>query len=90
MDTREWFQACEEGDFDTIKKMLNTGFDVNCKDDGGRTALCYATFAGAREMVDLLLQEGYDCNILDKEGHDALSYADIEGHHDLLPILNRI
>jgi hypothetical protein len=61
--------------------------DVNSKDDYGVTALIDASFAGQKEIVELLIIEGADLNAQDNKGDTALMNAAIKGHGEILELL---
>jgi len=46
--------ACEDGDLEKVKQLLENGADVNAKDKDGLTALMYASYNGHKEVVELL------------------------------------
>ena len=50
--------ACEVGDLEKIKQLLENGADVNAKDKYGWTALRYASSWGHKEIVELLKSYG--------------------------------
>jgi len=54
--------ACEEGDFDFVKTLVNSGIDVNGISSEGFTPLMMATSNDEVEIVDYLLQQGADVN----------------------------
>ena len=55
-------EATVEGYTDSVKVLLDSGADVNAKDEGGWTALFWAAFAQRRAVVRLLLEKGADAN----------------------------
>ncbi len=61
--------------------------DVNTKDEYGVTALIDASFAGRKEMVELLIIEGADLNAQDNKGDTALMNAAIRGHAEIVELL---
>ena len=59
---KEFFDACEEGDLNLVKKILNkSNIDINCKNTHyfGYTALHYASEKGYEEIVKELLKNPY-------------------------------
>jgi hypothetical protein len=69
--------AAEEGDMDSVRKLLAGGADVTAKDFDGRTALSHA-FRHTRRgeaLVPVLLAAGADPNAADHQGQTPLYYA---------------
>jgi hypothetical protein len=58
--------AAEEGHDDIIELLLSNGSNINARDDGGRTALYYATHYERYSTVELLLKAGAKVNIIGK------------------------
>lgn len=68
--------AIAKGDFDTVKKMIEFGEDVN-KASNGKTPLMYAARYNRVEIINLLLENGAEVNLKDKDGRKAVDYAKI-------------
>jgi hypothetical protein len=67
MNTKDFFDAVERGDKDTVANMLNADSSLAVAfDDDGATALHHAAFHGHREIVELLHDAGGDINARDK------------------------
>uniref|UniRef100_A0A8C2FJ23 Uncharacterized protein n=1 Tax=Cyprinus carpio TaxID=7962 RepID=A0A8C2FJ23_CYPCA len=59
--------AAKTGHFGIVQHLLSTGLvDINCQDDGGWTAMIWATEYKHVDQVKLLLSKGADINIRDK------------------------
>uniref|UniRef100_A0A8C2PTP3 Euchromatic histone-lysine N-methyltransferase 1b n=1 Tax=Cyprinus carpio TaxID=7962 RepID=A0A8C2PTP3_CYPCA len=59
--------AAKTGHFGIVQHLLSTGIvDINCQDDGGWTAMIWATEYKHVDQVKLLLSKGADINIRDK------------------------
>lgn len=68
--------AAAKGDIGTVRKMLDSGQDINAKDADGQTALMRATATGRLEVVQLLLEKGAALNEQHKTSKaTALIYA---------------
>uniref|UniRef100_A0A3B5QR99 Uncharacterized protein n=1 Tax=Xiphophorus maculatus TaxID=8083 RepID=A0A3B5QR99_XIPMA len=64
--------AAKSGHYSVVEHLLSTGLvDVNCQDDGGWTAMIWATEYKHVDQVKLLLSKGADINIRDKRERDA-------------------
>ncbi|MGP8090842.1 MAG: ankyrin repeat domain-containing protein [Syntrophobacteraceae bacterium] len=50
--------ASENGHRDVVQLLLGKGADVNAKNNGGKTALTYASGRGHQEVKDLLIKAG--------------------------------
>jgi ankyrin repeat protein len=69
------FNAALNGDIDLVRKVLQSGYNVNQTDQDGRTALMYAAFNGHAEVAKILLAHKTDVNLRDPEGRTALMFA---------------
>lgn len=67
--------AAFEGDIIGVTQALKSGADVNAVDEGGRTALMFASFNGHSEIVLNLVEAGSDIERRDALGRTALLYA---------------
>lgn len=61
MDIAHISGLCQEGDFDSVVRACQKGFDVNQCDALYKTPLMYSASAGRWDMVQLLLAYGYFC-----------------------------
>lgn len=68
--------AISKGDFETVKKMIQFGENVN-KTSNGKTPLMYAARYNRVEIINLLLENGAEVDIKDKGGRTAIDYAKI-------------
>ena len=83
------------GDVDCVKALLAAHAEVNCKDDGGATALIRAAAAGRADCVKALLDNGADAKITVNDGKTALEMAvygrrewSYKGTHQPVPSLS--
>lgn len=84
--------AVEKGDLSEVRKLLNSGADVNAKrKDYGSSALIVAATVGHVDIVKLLLEKGADVNAKDGgekgRGNSALTQASISNHVEIVKIL---
>lgn len=55
-----------------IKRLLNTGLDINTQCSNGQTALHWAAIHGRHKLLEHLVQESADTNVQDNFGDTAL------------------
>lgn len=65
----------DKGYIGAAKILIESGAEVNAKDDEGNTALMSAVKEGLIDGVKLLIEKGADVNLKDRGGITALSYA---------------
>lgn len=70
------FRAIAQDDNETVKQLINSGFNLNTKDTGGETALHVAVQHENLEMVRFLLDEGAKVNVKDKSKRTPLLMLD--------------
>lgn len=63
------------GDIAAARRLIETGSDVNIRDDLGCTPLHYAALQGQAEVAELLIGNGADVNAGDKYGNPPLHLA---------------
>ena len=80
--TFDFLHAAAYGTTEEVRRILDTGIDVNARNDGSReTALMTASGGGNLETVRLLVERGADVNARSVEGGTALLVA-IEQHNE--------
>ena len=67
--------ACLYGDLPKIKRLLESGANVNSRDFSNRTPLMYAAEDGAIDTIDYLIRNGANINDIDVRGDSALIIA---------------
>ena len=82
-----WADAIKGDDVETVRDLLERGFDANARDRHGQTALMLAAHAGHRELVATLIAHGANLNITAKFGLSALMLAIVAGHVEVARIL---
>lgn len=85
--TSQMRRACTEGDVASVRRLLDTGFDVDARDAFDRTPLIHAAFAGKLEVVALLLERGADLHAENLQRRTALVLAADQG---FAPIVERL
>lgn len=81
------FNAIIQDDVENVKKSINSGFSVNTKDNGGKTALHFATESGNLEIVKFLLSKGAKVNAKDKFNRTPIILLDVEDDEEAIEIL---
>ncbi len=59
--------AAENGDLNKVKELINSGTDINSRDEKGYTALRRASAEGYIEIVKFLISKGAYVNVRDDE-----------------------
>eukprot|EP00884_Botryococcus_braunii_P021334 jgi/Botrbrau1/7885/Bobra.9_2s0059.2 len=83
----EFLYASSTGDVETIRHMLQNGFDPNKSDYDKRTALMLACVEGHKDVVNTLLGAGADVTSRDNFGGCALLEACKGKHGQLIELL---
>lgn len=71
--------AVRHKQIDSIQVLIESGYDINAKDENGMTPLIYAACRGHVECIKLLLDAGADVSITDNWGYDAYHTAMLHG-----------
>ena len=79
--------AVQRGDLIEVARLLDSGADVNAKDQVGKTPLMKAAQAGSLEVVKLLLDRGADANAKDEYGNTALGMSAFAGRLEIVKLL---
>ncbi len=85
--------ASERGHVDYVRRVVETGIDVNHVNDLGWTALLEAVILGDgdpdhQEIVRILLEAGADPLIADRDGVTALEHARRSGYAEIVALLD--
>lgn len=83
------FVACEKGDVDLVKRLLDQGADIHhtCDNDWEKTPLIVAAWNGHIGVAATLLAANADPNYGRDSGKTALFYACSAGHSDVVRLL---
>ncbi|MCH8567737.1 MAG: ankyrin repeat domain-containing protein [Balneolales bacterium] len=87
MVSNTFLDAVEQGDFNQVTQLLESGADANACDEHQRSAAYKAAKKGHLAILKLLAAEGADLNIIDNRGTNALYWAAINGHLDVASFL---
>ena len=83
----ELWTACEEGDLERVRQLIQDGQDVNRGDSDGTTPLMEAANKGHDEVVHELIRAGADVNGEDDYEQTALHLASSCGHSSVVKTL---
>jgi ankyrin repeat protein len=78
------FRAAYAGDLAEVRRLLETGADVNATDPEGRSPLFTASFEGHLDVVDLLIARGAAVDRAANNGFTPLIAAAQEGHSSVV------
>ena len=80
-------EASLRGHFDTVRRLLDQGADINAKGINGATALMMACWWGHVDIVRLLLDRGANVNGKGLDGYTALMEAARYGRLEIAELL---
>ncbi len=80
-------KAAELGDMESVKVMLDQGYDINAENNHDQTPLQMAVQSGHLGMVRLLLDRGADVNAEGRYGSSALKSAALKGDLQMVKLL---
>ena len=81
------WEACKEGDLESVRQLIQDGQDVNRGDSVRKTPLIVAARYGHDQMVRELIRAGADVNGKDNNKQTALHYASSCGHSSVVKTL---
>lgn len=70
MTYQVFLNACEDGDFETVNKMICASV-IDCRDKDGRTTLMVAALHSHSNIIEKLVTSGADISLKDNEGRNA-------------------
>ena len=76
-----------ENSIEQIREILESGVDINAKNNWGDTALHIASREGHTDIVAMLLEKGADVNAKSDGGYTALISASESGHTETVAML---
>ena len=85
-----FLELCRTGTAQEISDAINSGVDVNYRDeeeDFGFTALNMAARENTPDVVRLLIKSGADTNSQTNDGNTALMWASLRGNEDIITSL---
>jgi uncharacterized protein len=84
---RGFVQSAEKGDQKAVLLFLESGVDINTRDEHGWTPLMISTFNGREEVALLLIRSGADVNAKDTAGYGPLHWAAFNGFSEVIKLL---
>lgn len=79
-------KAIIQGDYDTVKRMIELGEDVNKKSLGMSPAIFAARYNKA-EILELLIENGADLKVKCDKGYTAKKHAELSGADEALAVI---
>jgi ankyrin repeat protein len=79
-------KAIVEGDYDTVKRLIDLGEDVNQKSLGMTPAMFAARYNKA-DILELLIEHGADLKMRSNRGFSVKKYAELSNATDALAVL---
>ncbi|MEJ2113600.1 MAG: ankyrin repeat domain-containing protein [Flavobacteriaceae bacterium] len=75
-----------KGDYDTVKKLVDLGTDVNSKSNGMTPAMYAAKFNRA-EILELLIANGANLKVRSDQGWTAKKYAELSNANEAVSVI---
>lgn len=89
--TTQLIKSSINGDYLDVKKLIDSGANINEPDSNGVTPLMHAICYRKPDVAKYLIESGADIKVKDKQGYDALlyavSYATEDGRLEIVKIL---
>lgn len=83
------FEATRNGDTGRVRTLLDSGADVNSRDESTRTLSMHAAIFNRIDVAQLLLDRNAEVNARNNKAETALALAAREGHPDIVRVLLR-
>ena len=81
------WNAADEGNIEEVKQHLDSGIDVNAKNQFGGTPLHFAAKQGHMKIAELLTAQGAKVNAKADDESTPLHSAAISGHKEVAELL---
>src|SRR5882724_8200363 len=81
------FRACSDGRLNVVRSLLDSGADVNAREQENETPLMYAAVEGHTEVALLLISRGADVNAASVNKETALGRAAMRGRNETVEAL---
>lgn len=86
LEVSSFCKAIMQGDYETVKKLIELGEDVNKKSLGMTPAIFAARYNKA-EILQLLINNGADLTIKSDKGYSVKKYAELSNAVDALRVI---
>ena len=83
----ELIRAAENGDEQTVAKLLKNGANVDAGDSRGYGALYFSAYRGHKGIVLMLIEKGANVNIKGNTGYTPLHAAAMGGNSEIAELL---
>jgi ribosomal protein S27AE len=83
----ELFYPVQNGDFSSVRELIDKGVDVNVTDTNGWAFIHYATLKGLTKIIQILVEKGADPNKRTREGWTPLHLAVAYDKYDVAMLL---
>jgi len=80
-------QSAEKGDNKAVLLFLNSGVDIDTRNEQGWTPLMISTFNGREEVAALLIRSGANVHAKDNAGYGPLHWAAFNGYSNVIKLL---
>jgi ankyrin repeat protein len=87
VDISSFCKAIVKGDFETVKRLIELGEDVNQK-SLGKTPAIFAARYNKVEILELLIANGADLKIKCDNGYNAKKHAELSNATEALEVIN--
>ncbi len=87
--TTPFCMAIVKGDFDTVKKLIELGSDINQKSHG-MTPLMFAARYNRTEIIKLLIKKGANIKAKDDKGNTAIKIAKLSNAKEAIALLEEL
>jgi len=86
---KKLIEASYNGNIEIVKLLIETGADINAKNNYGSTSLMYASKIGHKKIVLLLIEAGADINAKNNYGYTVLMFATANNYKDIVALLKK-
>ena len=76
-------------DISRVRSLIESGANLNTRDERGQTALIKASIYGHKDITRMLIEAGADVNIIDTHGQTAFQYASNNGNRQIARMLRK-
>lgn len=83
----DWRRSVENGDRQSLEKMIKSGLDINTSDGYGWSILHYAVSYGQLPIIEQLIGGGANVNTRDQNGVTPLHTAVASGRKSIVKVL---